>query len=144
MGGWALAVNILFPIPLVFLLLLCTPLPKFMADPIRKYTNIVIDRVFMFNIIGGITVYQFAILLSTMLFLSSANDTVKLTNRVFESRDTMAEERSRCLKWRGERNLWISAFSLVLWLILYRIHVITQELQNYKVQTNRTQHAHTD
>ena len=48
MGAWAILVNILFPIPLVFLLILCLPLPNFA----RKWATKVMDLC-LFSVILG-------------------------------------------------------------------------------------------
>ena len=48
MGAWAIVVNILFPIPLVFLLILCLPLPNFA----RKWATKVMDLC-LFSVILG-------------------------------------------------------------------------------------------
>ncbi len=44
------------------------------------------------------------------------------------------EEKLLCNKWRAERNFWISLFSLVLWLILFRVHKMTKELEVVKAE----------
>jgi len=147
MGAWAIVVNILFPIPLVFLLILCLPLPNFA----RKWATRVMD-ICLFSVIQGrktnysttmlliysnfqlgkLSVYQVATFLSIILFALSSYETATSFTKSKADSDFFAKERINCQRWRNERNFWISFMSLVLWLILYRVHWMTKIVAAYK------------
>eukprot|EP01036_Dinobryon_divergens_P027076 gene27076-35789_t len=128
MGAWAIVVNILFPIPLVFLLILCLPLPNFA----RKWATKVMDLCLFSVILGKLSVYQVATFLSTILFALSSFETASSLTKSKADLEFFAKERITCQRWRNERNFWISFMSLVLWLILYRVHWMTKIVASYK------------
>jgi hypothetical protein len=130
MGSWSLAVNILFPFPFLALVLLSLPLPAF-ASPLKKFIIKVIDKVLFTKIFLSFNLYQLAILLSTILFGLSLNETVNISAKLKKS-DVYRGEALNCLRFRFERNFWISLFSLVLWLILYEVQSLSIELQRFR------------
>jgi hypothetical protein len=136
MATWAIAVNILFPVPFFCLLLLCLPLPKSYSSFIRKYVIGLVDKVLFTDIAGGMNLYRISTILSALLFLASSWETTRAASKLATSRDfdhlSMKEEKLLCNKWRAERNFWISLFSLVLWLILFRVYTMTKELEVVK------------
>jgi hypothetical protein len=139
MGGWSVVCNVLFPIPLTFLLLLCLPMPAMMAVPVRRLVNGVLDRIIFPEILPGrLNVYQVVTLFSIFLFVESVWQTMGANDRLVLAYGTPAEQPARCTKWRYERNFWIALFSLVSWLILYRVHRITEELDDLKTQLKGT------
>lgn len=135
MGSWGLFVNILFPIPFVSLLLLCIPLPlpAKWAYKVRKFITIAIDKVLFFQIAGKISVYQLAVSVSMILFALTAWETASTTSRLRASTNSLREDKLYCLKLRYERNFWISMFSLVMWLILYKFQQLTVDNQRYRL-----------
>ena len=138
MQTWAFAVNLLFPVPLLFLLVLCVPLPLGISSFLRQVSIKILDVVLLNKFIGGFCLYHIAILASLVLFILTCIETGNIQGKLDAVSDRtesyVKEEKLKCLKWRGERNFWIALFSLVLWLILYRFHQIIKDLEKYKTE----------
>ena len=134
MSIWSTFVNILFPLPLVALVILSIPLP-FYKHQIRKFVLRSLDSVIFFKITGNLTVYQLATGISGILFLISAADTFKGTKYEKSTENFLTSERLRCTRWRSERNFWIAFFSFTLWLILYRVRSLMHEVENSRLHT---------
>lgn len=139
MGGWSIAVDFLFPIPLVFLVLLSLPLPRAWSSMIRKFVIPLVDNVLFFPLYGTLNLYAIATGLSSLLFLLTCYDVVRVTEKLDLSKEigplyklSSSAEKLICSKWRSERNFWISLFSLVLWLILFRTVKLIKELEGVK------------
>jgi hypothetical protein len=131
MAGWTVLVYILFPVPLICLLLLCLPLPGKVGKYIRKTILALVDKVLFTPLIAGFNMYQICVLISAILFMATCYETVRAATKLDESRNILMdlkEDRLRCQKWRAERNFWISMMSLVLWLVLYRVDKMSKEL----------------
>lgn len=142
MGGWTIAVHILFPIPFIFLVLLSLPLPGRWASSLRKAIIKIIDITLFTKLFNKVNLYQFCIIISSILFLISAFETAKMNKKKMNAKDTLLEEKVNCLKWRSERNFWISLFSTVLWLVLSKVYKLTKDLQLLKDQNqNANQNA---
>ena len=77
---------------------------------------------------------MYSVLTSVSLFLFglTAWETQQFANKLRSSKSEKDESLHRALKWRSERNFWISFFSLTLWLLLYRVRSLMNELQNLK------------
>ena len=43
--------------------------------------------------------------------------------------------RMDCLRWRSERNFWMSGLSLMLWLLLYRIRALIKQVHSTVIET---------
>ncbi len=129
-GQWFVAVYVLFPVPLVCLLLLCLPLPKQLAF-VRKYVLFIVDKILFGRLSGGLNLYRVCMVLSSLLFIGSTWEVVRAEQRFEASKILIRQEDQKylCYKWRADRNFWISFFSLVLWLVLYRVHHMTKELE---------------
>lgn len=135
MGAWNYLVYLLFPVPLVCLVLLCLPLPGNIGRFIRKWILKAVDKVLFTGLVSGFNLYQICVILSSLLFLMSCFETAKAATRLEESRGVildLKEDRLRCQKWRAERNFWISMMSSVLWLVLFRVHKMAKELNFLK------------
>lgn len=131
MGSWLYLVYFLYPIPLICLLLLCLPF----AERFQRIQKIIISFTsnILFKPILGKTlnIYQISTFISSILFLLCCYDTRKATLKLESSTNIsneLKEERLRGHKWRSERNFWISFMSLVLWLLLYRVHKMVLRL----------------
>lgn len=145
MGGWTFVVNFLFPIPLISLLILCLPLPDFIATPIRKLVNFVLSKILFAPLINGLNLYQLSTLLSLVLFLDATWSTMKTQEKMqIVTRNLGQTDNLLCTKWRNERNFWIAFLSLVLWLILYRVHKLTKDLERYKAAIRAEDKPHDD
>eukprot|EP01039_Chlorochromonas_danica_P004827 gene4826-5292_t len=143
MGVWSYLVNFLFPVPLVSLLLLCLPLPDFIGIPVRKATNFVLNTILFAPLIQGFNLYQISTLLSSLLFISESLSVMKVQEKM-DSGVLLRDEHIKCQKWRYERNFWISFLSLTLWLILYRVHVLTRELERLRAEAQSRDRPHSD
>lgn len=134
MGAWMLIVNVLFPIPLILLILLSIPLPARYRHPIRQWLLKVIDNVIFFKIFGEITLYQILTIVSSVLFLLSMHDAGNAMKRETQASNSIHAEKLRCSRFRYERNFWISLFSVSLWIILFRVRSLIKEVEE---QINR-------
>lgn len=145
MGGWNIAVNFLFPVPLVFLVLLSLPLPKAWSSYIRKFVIGLVDKVLFFPLFGTLNLYVISTAVSSLLFLLTCWDVVRIAEKYDLSKEitnfkiSASAEKLICNKWRSERNFWISLFSLVLWLIMYRMRGLIKELEGVKAALRENQ-----
>lgn len=141
MGTMALFVNVLFPIPFVCLLLLCLPLPAFCNYTIKKFITTIIDKVLFVKVLGSVNLYQMAVVISAILFGLTTYETVKVTERLHNAVDGIREEKLNCLRLRYERNFWISLFSMVLWLILYKVQMLSVDNSRFRMQLKEMEDA---
>jgi hypothetical protein len=74
-------VNILFPLPFISLLLLCLPLPAFLSTSIHRFLTKILDVLLLSKIGGSINLYQIAVTASSILFVLTAYDTMKMTEK---------------------------------------------------------------
>jgi|Transcript_19380 hypothetical protein len=133
MGSWHIAVNLLFPLPLLVLFLLSIPLPRFLANTSIRSTLIrLLDAVIFIKIYGDLTVYSFATGLSTILFVITAHETFHANLKQKNAVHVHERDQFRCQRWRMERNFWISLLSLVLWVILHRVRALIKEIESAK------------
>lgn len=136
-GGWLVAVYVLFPIPLILLTLLSIPMPSALQTRVRSGILKVTDSVLFFKLGGGVTVYTVLTAVSLLLFLLTSYETMRYTEKLARSLGEKEERSSRALKWRSERNFWISFFSLTLWLLLYRMRSLMVELNSIRLTLKR-------
>lgn len=127
MSSWAVLVNILFPLPLVYLVIVSLPLPRRFHVPIRQFSTNVLHRVLFSKVAGPFSLYTIAVLLSTLLFAEAAFSTTRASDNFEAARNSIKEDIYRGLKWRAERNFWIASLSLVVWIILYRVSMLIKE-----------------
>jgi hypothetical protein len=103
---------------------------------LRQMIIIFTSKVLFSNILGGVNLYRISVLISSLLFLISSYEQTKASSKLSKSQSSVSldlkEDRLRGLKWRAERNFWISFMSLVLWLILYRVHAMVVHIDNLK------------
>lgn len=133
-GGWFIAVHILFPIPFLLLFLLSIPLPSSIRTRVRDAILRFVDLVLFFPLMGSITVYSVLTSISTFLFLLTSWETTNYGRKMREAAAGKDEKNYRALKWRSERNFWISLFSLTLWLLLARVRSLMIEVQKKQRQ----------
>lgn len=136
MGSWEYAVFFLFPIPFLSLLTLCVPLPHKIRALVNRILIKILDFTLLKKIGGSVNIYQICIGISSILFFLTCLETTRITSRTEDAVDFKSSEKLKCLKWRGERNFWISLFSLTLWLVLYRLHIIIKDLETYRKAAN--------
>ena len=130
MGSWNIAVNLLFPLPLLVLFLLSIPLPGFLSRTgLRGYLLKILDAVIFIKIYSGVTVYAFATTISTILFAVTTHEVYLASHKQRNAIHVTEREQFKCVRWRLERNFWISLLSLTLWVILYRFRTLIKEIE---------------
>ena len=130
MGSWNIAVNALFPLPLLVLFLLSIPLPTFLSKTgIRTGLLKILDSVIFIRIYGDVTVYSFATGLSTILFFLTTHEVFHASQKQRAAVHVIEREQFKCVRWRLERNFWISLLSVILWVILYRVRALIKEIE---------------
>ena len=122
---WLFLVYFLFPIPLLSILLLSLPFPA----KVRIFIMGILDHIIFLRINSFITLYHFATGLSIFLFFKLLSDTTKYHSHVGVIGTVTGLSESKCLRWRAERNFWISAFSMTLWLILYKFRSLVKQIK---------------
>mmetsp|Transcript_7204 Transcript_7204/g.10717 ORF Transcript_7204/g.10717 Transcript_7204/m.10717 type:complete len:136 (+) Transcript_7204:77-484(+) len=129
MAAWAVLVNFLFPIPLILLVMLSLPLPDFCRHSVRS----VMLSIPLPGVIN-LSVFSLSMTLSTGLFILSALDTMhhhsKPTNQ-------FNPQEQRCMRWRSERNFWISLLAFVVWLVLSRFKKALAESEHYRKEIKK-------
>ena len=128
---WDIYIHVLYPLPVFLLLLLCLPVPSTLRHSYRRYSLRFIDFV-LFRAPSAshpmITVSFLWTLMSTLaLAITGLQAYRAYSQRELESVGVLSQH--RCLRWRAERNMWISALAVVLWLCLYRIRVLMKECE---------------
>jgi hypothetical protein len=108
------------------LILLSIPLPNFCRSTVRSIILYVLDTIIFFKITPFLRVYDIATGMSAILFAVSVQDSWRETERSKLDHDYRTRN---CLKWRAERNFWISLLSLTLWLILYRVRTLVRQAE---------------
>jgi len=136
MGAWLIIVYVLLPIPFFILLTLSLPFPSFIRSYILKFTDLII---FM-KVWGDTTVYQILVGVSLVLFGLSVSDTVRSRSNGKHEETMLLHDKSKCLRWRSERNFWITFLSLILWVILFRVRSLVKEVDSLR----RAAAPHTD
>ena len=130
MGPWSVAVNILFPLPLALILLLSIPLPEFCRSFVRKILLRVVDIVFWKLPIpilrGYASIYGICTFLSLVLFGLTSWETLHA-----QQKSALGEKllEGKCIRWRYERNFWISFLSCVVWIVLYKMRQLIREVE---------------
>mmetsp|Transcript_26546 Transcript_26546/g.26793 ORF Transcript_26546/g.26793 Transcript_26546/m.26793 type:complete len:154 (+) Transcript_26546:101-562(+) len=137
MGGWAIIVNVLYPIPLTLLLLLCLPLPSYIRSPVRRFILKFTDTVLFFRLpgVGSLSLYTLFTVFSVFLFYLECLEVVKTVEKeAFFNKGISAEfkEKARCNRWRAERNFWIALLSMILWIVLNRVRSLMHEAEDAK------------
>jgi hypothetical protein len=150
-NNWTTIANFLFVVPYAMLIMMSLPLPKVLAAPIKKFVNSLLNNFIFPEFLGGLNVYKIITLFSLFLFLESAWQSVNASDRLDHSTTDYDEHQARTIKWRYERNFWVSLFTLTNWIFLFRFHQIDHELEEAKneVKNRQTlqelatkQHAH--
>jgi len=118
---WTVLIYILFPIPTLLLCLITLPLPSFCRRGVLWCIENISDFILFRRIFGVFNVWIICTILSALLVFVCANELQDPKYRVEyeESRafrtQWVAGLGEKALRWRHERNLWISVFSLTLW-----------------------------
>lgn len=134
MGSWNIAVNLLFPLPLLVLFLLSIPLPAFLSKTgLRGYILKILDAIIFIKIYSGVTVYAFATTISAILFAVTTHEVYLASHKQRSALHVTEREQFKCIRWRLERNFWISLLSLTLWIILYRFRILIKETEEERL-----------
>ena len=136
MGLWAFLVNCLLPLPLVMLLLLSIPLPQKYSKVLSTYIIKFVDILIFSKLFGtGFNIYQIATISSFVLFFITSFETFAINRYEKGSSgmfDPLRDEKTKCERWRFERNFWISFFSFTSWLVLFRVMSLAKEVNSLK------------
>lgn len=135
--SWSFLVNILFPVPLLYLVIVSLPLPQRFRVPIQQFSTKVFHKVLFFKISGVVTLYNLAVVTSFLLFIESGWQTSRANQRYEDAVHKADKDSYRGLKWRAERNFWIAFFSFVVWIILYRICDLIKENEDLRRSSRR-------
>mmetsp|Transcript_6683 Transcript_6683/g.22519 ORF Transcript_6683/g.22519 Transcript_6683/m.22519 type:complete len:135 (-) Transcript_6683:54-458(-) len=112
-------------IPVLLVLLLLLP------DPVQRYVSHLVDVVlFKIHIFSTKLIY-FVIVVSVASFgLSLRHQLGSLHTELVAKQAGQLDSAkgARCTRWRDERNMYICALSLTMWLALLRIHSLTKEV----------------
>ena len=144
----SLALNILYPIPLVFLLLLHIPFPSYYEHSFRKVVEHVTDSVVDFAVTFPVVAIKLRI--NTICTLSSAFFLLISTLRVVQSTlkrnngisfEDFSKRQLYLMQNRlvVEKSFWLSLLSLVLWLCLCRIRNLMKQLDAQRSTLNEIQ-----
>lgn len=138
-GGWFIAVQVLFPIPFLLLALLSLPLPSTLRTRVRRLILRFTDMVLFYKMGGAVTVYALLTSVSVVLFGITSMETYQFTQKLKlrPISDAKSDILARALKWRSERNFWISFFSVTLWLLLYRMRGLMKELDSERTRSEK-------
>lgn len=140
---WDIYIHVLYPLPVVLLLVLLVPMPEFLRHSYRKAVLTVIDSVLFrapFSNYPMLTMSFVWTILSTLACIVTGIEVLRAhAKKAAEPLGVLSQ--SRCLRWRSERNLWISILAVTLWVCLHRIRVLMKECEgkteNQQKQTER-------
>eukprot|EP00804_Cyclotella_cryptica_P000136 CCRYP_019712-RB/>CCRYP_019712-RB protein AED:0.28 eAED:0.28 QI:307/1/1/1/0/0/2/307/155 len=131
---------VFFPIPLLCLALLAVPFPK-----TEKLCTELVGSIFFTRISVGAVyirlVWVFVAMSCLILWIAiktlqmgfgSAHVPCSGTSCPFHTGETMWYRRAS--RYRAERNFWLSLFTLVLWLLVYKIYSLKETIVKLKVQ----------
>lgn len=132
---WGHMIWIFFPIPVLCLFLLSMPLPR----KIDKIGTNLVRKIFFIEVSVGrakfylIWVFVWMSLLilgfasrSIQLGFNSGNAPCSGTSCPLHLGETMWYRRA--VRYRAERNWWLSLFTFVLWLLVYRIYSLKERV----------------
>ena len=81
MAVWGMLLYILFPVPLLLLVILSLPLPEFCKGSVRGMMLKITDIIFWKFLPGGFSIFSFAMLLSTGLLVFSSAEVIQHHNK---------------------------------------------------------------
>lgn len=122
---------LVFPIPLVFLVLISLPFPAAYRSKIRKGVVDAVNRLaFLKFEAGGASVSLIAIIIiMALLGLGfSLNDSLTARRQESEALFFAEKKELRCKRWRAERNVWLSVLACTLWVVLIRVQTLLQDV----------------
>lgn len=129
MGTWALIVDAVLPVPIVFICLLLAPAPRWFTRGVLRLTEKTLGLEFFHTF----RLLHVMLLVSSIAFLSSCRTTAALysarpleNDPLMGAPNMLAEARGR--RWRAERNFWLSALTFFSWCVLARLYVVVRRL----------------
>merc|ERR1712146_452890 len=127
---WLYFLYAIFPLPMVFLVLLSLPLPERFRYSVRRILLRFLDSI-LFLRIGfndhSMSVIVFIIIVALIGFMLSIQETWNLHALELKKEITWDKDAVKGKRWRAERNFWISLLGLLLWIILYRVRGLLKE-----------------
>lgn len=120
MAIWSYLLYASFPIPLFSLVLMSIPYPP----SLEKFGNSLVHKIFFTQILSnGMRLVHLFTLVSLVVFLNSS---YALSLEAEKCRTCATGNEiywySKAMKWRTERNFWISFMNVFLWVLIWRIH----------------------
>eukprot|EP00970_Alexandrium_tamarense_P010332 scaffold2071_cov190-Alexandrium_tamarense.AAC.24 len=126
---------IFFPIPVFCLVLLAMPWPP----KVEKVCTDLVGSIFFTRVSVGVLYIRLVWVFvgASMLLLSIATRTLRYgfgsahvpcsgTSCPFHTGETMWYRRAS--RYRAERNFWLSLFTIVLWLLVYKIYALKKKI----------------
>lgn len=134
MMTWGHMIWIFFPIPFFCLLLLSVPFRK-----IERFGTNLVGKIFftrvsvgpfyvrLVNVFLGASLIIFSVACrSIQMGFGSAHVPCSGTSCPFHTGETMWYRRAS--RFRAERNFWLSLFTLVLWILVYNIYSLKEQI----------------
>ena len=94
-----------------------------------------IDFFLNIHVIGKLTIYKLLTLASFILFLITSWECIDAYRKQQKEIFSEAVQARMCVRWRYERNFWLSLLCLVSWLVLNRFQRLIKELLVATVNT---------
>ena len=112
MTGWIIIVNYMLPIAFFTLLLFSIPLPNF----IGRFRNKLLKGIGNIRLpYTEINIITFLATLSILLFIGAGLTVWKHSKDISNERNNLLLNNARAVRWRAERNFWISACNLAMY-----------------------------
>ncbi|KAL7477397.1 hypothetical protein ACHAW6_003200 [Cyclotella cf. meneghiniana] len=140
MMTWGHMIWVFFPIPLFCLVLLAVPFPK-----TEKLCTELVGSIFFTRISVGVVYIRlvwvfmgmscliFWIAITTLqMGFGSTRVPCSGTSCPFHTGETMWYRRA--LRYRAERNFWLSLFTLLLWLLVYKIYSLKETIVKLRAE----------
>jgi len=135
MMTWGHMIWVFFPIPLFCLILLAMPLP----NKLDKMGTKLVGRIFFTRVSVGVLYirlvwvfmgFSFVIFMAAtrviQLGFNSAHVPCSGTSCPYHGGETLWYRRAS--RYRAERNFWLSLFTFVLWLLVYKIYILKERI----------------
>ena len=119
MGTWQVITMAMIPLPLALVVILVLPWPTNIDGKVLA----LVERILRQPILGTELIF-FGTTASAIALGSQIYGTTMIYGRKTEDYDSLSPNQQcgyRAMKLRAERNWWISALALCLWLMLYKL-----------------------
>ena len=133
MVSWGQLIWIFFPIPVFSLLLLSIPGPR----GIEKFGAFIVEKIFFTKIRAGpirLRLLWLFFVASIIIFAGSVqrlNENGVCTHCKFHAETIWY---TKALKFRAERNFWLSLFNSFLWILVWKVYTLKKRILSLKDQ----------